>query len=1461
MSDLTENFLRREELAPGAAPRVYLGAFGKHPGWNDHIEDLELETSALLAAKQLIYNEGISRQIDAGAWDKLEAGSVFPGFDHLFLWQRGQEALVGLIVSSRDGKQRTRYPLVVCAHTVGLALPQIITGVVPAIEQAVAACRATESAAGVREILAATRRQLAEMQATAQTEPVLAAPAASEAMMAALGEGLYRILHEVKGKLPAWAPGRSNAREVDGHRRGAHLRVAQTWDIATAWPWWSALFTSQLEASVPLLFLWPRSERWLDVIVGLPEADDFFVLRAGIKAVPVANDVPYELDEAFRNEVRAVAAEFDRGEKSRRTIFGERPARTRASLAGGLAIGRETWRRVGGAGWGAALRRAWNRLGKIGRGLVLGIVVAVVAGVIMTLRWHPEAPAPAKPPAVEQAPQPTAAATALAPAPAGTAAAWSEFCHAYNDWFGSFAAAAGSPERRRLWLKDNFLKAQVIAPIEQARRKFGDLDPRKLAKTSGSLTSLADAVPDELKDETTRARVLEVAGLVRQTAVALAGWPALGQIKDLHELLAARGWRAVSRVPAGGLTLNQDLAENIDRTIEAAQELAPAVKAAPGLLADLDALEATTDPVLITAARHFREELKEAATPRAWLEAVATTRGAVDRVRPWLGAHPTAAMDWQRFHAEETTLAEEKYGASLLERWRTAAEQYRPLAPEEWPLTASAWRDTLADLRGQLGQLKTFAKNPVEAAALEGRIAALDARAGTYLQGAKVRKDLAAMRPMAREIVADAASMKAELASAIARSTDPTAWLEQTQRLAVKDSPAIEAEWVSIRAQLIGGGDVTTLKADPRRLLELQSRVERAWRFVSGLAATEELPRAAVLPAGTRDDVWMQLQALVPAKREAALGELFHASEWNDGEPRKALVDFLASPGATKVVAEYRQWLAELAEFGGATSALAAQLDANEGWSDQLATGYDAWRKQTAVPAEVVATGALGGVAGRLEGWAALARGSGLEQLIAVARKGKRAGERLTAWRRLGALPIGWPWNARELTVEQEISDGLKQAIEEQIAGARRTALLDEVARERARRWQVALAAAARNGDWDGVLARQAVMGVAAEQLEPASQFNVWLYRMRTKDWLRLAPGELQAEREAAVNFAQALGDRVPEARTLASHLAAISLTAPGPDFAHTGPGLAGWTWTDAGKPGVLRYTWKEHHIDFAVLDGGAGTYLATGEFPVGLFEEWVKAQGLRKAVEAAESDLLSEYNNALLEKRLGPVTFTKSANQDFEVGLKWMPKLGANYYEPNKMTPAKPGPESPVNYVGPRTAKLLAESLHCRLPTPDEWKAASKLVTAKAGEVNRRDRSWEKFKEFVAKAPGYDEQKPWPDGDIYPVKALTQGEAVAVSTEDDGELWFADVESGPGPFHHIVGNVAEIVGDGSKYFVMGASALSPPEELPETPYPDPESDTRGYSDVGFRLALSLQTSSPAQMVGQCFALQEYVAR
>ena len=109
MSEFSKIFLR-ERIGDDQQPREFFGIFGKHPGWDDHIEDLPLPTMSMALAKQVLYVQGIGSQISSGAWTRLPENARLPDFNHAFLWVRGRQFLAGRMWASRDGKRRAHFP-------------------------------------------------------------------------------------------------------------------------------------------------------------------------------------------------------------------------------------------------------------------------------------------------------------------------------------------------------------------------------------------------------------------------------------------------------------------------------------------------------------------------------------------------------------------------------------------------------------------------------------------------------------------------------------------------------------------------------------------------------------------------------------------------------------------------------------------------------------------------------------------------------------------------------------------------------------------------------------------------------------------------------------------------------------------------------------------------------------------------------------------------------------------------------------------------------------------------------------------------------------------------------------------------------------------------------------------------------------------------------------------------------
>ncbi|NQT83135.1 hypothetical protein HQ563_08935 [bacterium] len=293
-----------------AANRVFLAVFGKHPGWDDHIEDLGLETEQLIGIKRLLYIEGISGNVDSGAWDKLPEAQRLGEFNHLFLWRTISDLVVGRMWSSMDGKGRTHYPMVVCAQCSGLPLPGVLQQVLPCLEEVKARCVNAALASAVKFVIENARRELGQL--AQQIRPSTDTPGIPGGTLAVLADrpemgrdyvGLLRILYRIEqGMADSDASGKDTSTRVAPGR--LHIRVPPCADSpADTILLWLSFLLGEVDRSNPMILLLPLRESWVDIIVGEPTAKDLFCIRASLEAIPPTTDIPYTLHPGFMEQV------------------------------------------------------------------------------------------------------------------------------------------------------------------------------------------------------------------------------------------------------------------------------------------------------------------------------------------------------------------------------------------------------------------------------------------------------------------------------------------------------------------------------------------------------------------------------------------------------------------------------------------------------------------------------------------------------------------------------------------------------------------------------------------------------------------------------------------------------------------------------------------------------------------------------------------------------------------------------------------------------------------------------------------------------------------------------------------------------------------------------------------------------------------------------------------------------
>jgi len=300
MKDFLQKVRNSGDAAAGG-PRAALGVFGKHPGWNDHILGIGAETEGLAWLKQVLYVDGIGAQIDAGAWEKLPNEKRAEGFDHTFLWFRGGLLFLGILWSSRDGKGRAKYPMVVCLETQGVSPGFLLDHGLPALLALKDGCLAATSAEAVtllcQEMQESFRQQLSQFAAQWNRNLPLEERRAflNSTEFGAQRLGLSRVLHEL-GSTPGLLKANRVAGPNPGKQTGRVVRVPLASASATEALWrWAEFLRASLHESFDLALVARRDASWLDVVAGEPCGPEFFFLQASLDAMPRASDVPYHL--------------------------------------------------------------------------------------------------------------------------------------------------------------------------------------------------------------------------------------------------------------------------------------------------------------------------------------------------------------------------------------------------------------------------------------------------------------------------------------------------------------------------------------------------------------------------------------------------------------------------------------------------------------------------------------------------------------------------------------------------------------------------------------------------------------------------------------------------------------------------------------------------------------------------------------------------------------------------------------------------------------------------------------------------------------------------------------------------------------------------------------------------------------------------------------------------------------
>lgn len=341
MSGFYKRFLAETPSSPG---ELTLFALGKHPGWDDHVDQIGINNETLALFHSVFYVNGIRAVIDSGVWERTDPVKVIPEFGNLAIWQARKSFLMFRMWPSRDGKGRSKYPMIVGVYGGGVPLLQAFPKLASVLAGLEEACRATTTADELRTTLNQYQQEIRQSIGTLRGGSIVDPLEAedfqnwSQRLEADDDTGWLRVLYALSNQMAAFGSGEFTLRQA-GSRDGIHLRVPlhdqPHPDGADLLPW-LRLFRSEIDPQVPLFLSCSLGRPWCDVVAGEPGNGDFSFLRLNKEGLPPVDSVPYNISDPFRERALQLLQSWRAaGHGPGRTVFPGSGERNAPDSAGG----------------------------------------------------------------------------------------------------------------------------------------------------------------------------------------------------------------------------------------------------------------------------------------------------------------------------------------------------------------------------------------------------------------------------------------------------------------------------------------------------------------------------------------------------------------------------------------------------------------------------------------------------------------------------------------------------------------------------------------------------------------------------------------------------------------------------------------------------------------------------------------------------------------------------------------------------------------------------------------------------------------------------------------------------------------------------------------------------------------------------------------------------------------------
>jgi hypothetical protein len=829
-----------------------------------------------------------------------------------------------------------------------------------------------------------------------------------------------------------------------------------------------------------------------------------------------------------------------------------------------------------------------------------------------------------------------------------------------------------------------------------------------------------------------------------------------------------------------------------------------------------------------------------------------------------------------------------------LSAWLTGTKEYEKLPND--PRRVGAWQQRVDELKKRLE--KVSVSDSAVSAQLERASTEIDA----VSKLAWIKRDQATVKSRAEaldKLLATDGELDKQVAALVAgKAQRQAAELETIKAINAKldTPPATGAEWAALNAAWKDAAVAIGKQrdsADAAALAALSQRVTRAHAQLAQIPSVMPITLDAPQPGWKRD-----LREELSRRRESAAQTIAGQVLTGQGLDDSAFATALKQ-ASTPLAALSQQVTSAATALASIESSLdnAFGLDApvNGGSVSSVASSV----ASSPLAKDPAFAEALGSVLSRVDALREVAKATSADQLRQLATSAKRTSPEVApaCWSRLSepAMLADPAWLDAQTDVLRELTT--LTAIKDE---SRRKQIESSAKAELPTRWLAYVSTLNDEPNLKRALAKRVDFGVSEPdllKLPAQARYNLKLLAIKDAARAPESPEAEEALKRLIAGFttgeAMAVTDK-PAAASLAGQLrdplASAKAAAPAFDPNKVdpkliGPALAGWKFV--GQSGnAYRYEMEGDplkgqpvRLDFVRLNVPEQTgpqsvvFLSTTEVSLRHVIElvdknkgWSKLQSAYTKQPDRRGPIVWGWPQSSREKPMDLIDDLVNGQRSW-VGAAAV--LQSKSYYPADVRPGEPTLDMPMNYVTPPAAGFIARLANCRLPSSAEFRAALAVDGGPSADGwNLRDQTFRKVAEHFAREllTGLSA----PDAQSF----ARPGTDKRAYDFDDGTVWFNEVSSDAmgrnRTFHHLIGNVAELVFEKPELFegmrigvyddvanvldkpenadsvmVIGGSALSARVEPDALAKPVSVKSLRkrmfenGCSDVGFRLAFS----------------------